>query len=150
MSFVCTQFECQPILFDPYIGPNLAPPIKARVDLRVMAMKNYSAFPKAPTLLVPHYQIVLWHIQDTSGWFYPSEEMQSVYFTAPADKAGCGQNGHNSSFNFHFLQPLFQASVNRSMYNYYDLYHSHLHVPQPFQISIKYIIIISFRQHGYL
>ena len=29
-----------------------------KVDLRVMAMKGYSTFPKAPALLKPHYQIV--------------------------------------------------------------------------------------------
>ena len=30
----------------------------ARVDLGAMAMKGYSAFPKAPALLEPHHQIV--------------------------------------------------------------------------------------------
>ena len=40
-------------------------PLRARVDLGAMAMKRYSAFPKAPALLEPHYQIVLCHIQDT-------------------------------------------------------------------------------------
>ena len=30
-----------------------------------MAIKGYSAFPKAPTLLEPHHQIVRSHIQDT-------------------------------------------------------------------------------------
>ena len=29
-----------------------------RVDLEAMAMKSYFAFPKAPVLLEPHYQIV--------------------------------------------------------------------------------------------
>ena len=33
-------------------------PLWARVDLTVMAMKGYSAFPKAPALLEPHHQIV--------------------------------------------------------------------------------------------
>ena len=40
-------------------------PSWARVDLRVMAMKRYSSFPKAPALLEPHHQIVLCHIKDT-------------------------------------------------------------------------------------
>ena len=31
---------------------------RARVDLGAMAMKEYSAFPKAPALLEPHHQIV--------------------------------------------------------------------------------------------
>ena len=30
-----------------------------------MAMKGYSAFPKAPALAEPHHQIILCHIQDT-------------------------------------------------------------------------------------
>ena len=33
-------------------------PLQARVDLGAMAMKGYSAFPKAPALLEPHHQIV--------------------------------------------------------------------------------------------
>ena len=40
-------------------------PLRARVDLRVIAMKRYSAFPKAPALLEPHHQVVQCHIQDT-------------------------------------------------------------------------------------
>ena len=39
----------------------------ARVDLEAMAMKEYSAFPKAPVLLEHHHQIVLCHNQDTRG-----------------------------------------------------------------------------------
>ena len=35
------------------------------VDLGTMAMKRYSAFPKAPTSLEPHHQIVWCHIQNT-------------------------------------------------------------------------------------
>ncbi len=33
-------------------------PDRARVDRGAMTMKGYSAFPKAPALLEPHYQIV--------------------------------------------------------------------------------------------
>ena len=33
-------------------------PLQARVDLGAMAMKGYSAFPKALALLEPHHQIV--------------------------------------------------------------------------------------------
>ena len=40
---------------------------KVRLDLVAIAMKAYSAFPKAPALLEHHHQIVLCHIQDT-GW----------------------------------------------------------------------------------
>ena len=39
-------------------------PLRARVDLRAMAMKGYPAFPKAPALLESHHQIVLRYIQD--------------------------------------------------------------------------------------
>ena len=40
-----------------------------------MAIKGYSAFPKAPTLLQPHHQIVLYHIRTLVGG-YPSAEIQ--------------------------------------------------------------------------
>ena len=32
--------------------------LQAKVDLGVVAMKGYFAFPKAPALLEPHHQIV--------------------------------------------------------------------------------------------
>ena len=35
------------------------------VGLRVMAMKGYSTFPKAPILLEPHHEIAQYHLQDT-------------------------------------------------------------------------------------
>ena len=63
-------------------------PLHARVDLGAMAMKGYSAFPKAPALLEPHHQIVSCHIQDTRwGGSYSSAEVPSVYSTAPANWA---------------------------------------------------------------
>ena len=34
-------------------------PLRIRVDLEAMAMKEYSIFLKAPAILEPHYQIVL-------------------------------------------------------------------------------------------
>ena len=40
------------------IGTYQVLPLRARVDFKAMAMKEYSAFPKAPALLEPHYQIV--------------------------------------------------------------------------------------------
>ena len=52
-----------------------------------MAMKGYSAFPKAPALLEPHHQIVYCHIRTLVRASYPSAEVQSVYSTAPADLA---------------------------------------------------------------
>ena len=55
---------------------------------QAMAIKGYSAFPKASALLESHLQIVLCHIQDTR-WrgSYPSEEKQSVYSKAQTDWA---------------------------------------------------------------
>ena len=42
------------VLFNPY----QVLPLRARVDLGAMAIKGYSAFPKAPTSLEPLHQIV--------------------------------------------------------------------------------------------
>ena len=39
-------------------------PLRGKVDLGVMAMKGYSAFPKAPVFVEPHHQIILCCIQD--------------------------------------------------------------------------------------
>ena len=71
--------------------------LQARVDLGAMAMKGYSAFPKAPTLLEPHHQMKFCDISRTlvrgggggggGERSYPSADMQSVYSTAPADLA---------------------------------------------------------------
>ena len=58
LAFVCSQFKCQTVLFDPHIGLYQVLPLGARVDLGAMAMKEYCAFPKAPALLEPHDQIV--------------------------------------------------------------------------------------------
>ena len=66
-------------------------PLRARVGLGVIAVKEYSAFPKAPALLKPDHQIVSCHIQDTrcgGGESYPSAKMQSVHSLAP-DWATC-------------------------------------------------------------
>ena len=52
-------------------------------------MNRYSGFLKAPALLELPAQIVLCRIHDTrlAFFFYPSAEMQSVYFTSPANWA---------------------------------------------------------------
>ena len=52
------KFICQTILFDLLMGPCQMLPLWTRVDLGAMAMKEYSAFPKAPALLKYHHQIV--------------------------------------------------------------------------------------------
>ena len=56
--FVCTELRCRNVLFDLLTGPCQVLPPWARVNLGAMAMKGYSAFPKAPVLLKPHHQIV--------------------------------------------------------------------------------------------
>ena len=61
--------------------------LRAKVDLGTMAMKRYSAFPKAPALVEPHHQMVSCHIQDARWGVYSSSEMQLVFSIAPADWA---------------------------------------------------------------
>ena len=63
MSFVWTQFECQIVLFDLYIGPYQMLRLWVRVDQGSMKIMEYSTFSKAPGS-EPHNQIVLCHIQD--------------------------------------------------------------------------------------
>ena len=47
-------------------------PLRAREGLEVVAVKGYFAFPKAPALQEPHYQIFYYHIQDSrSGGLIP-------------------------------------------------------------------------------
>ena len=75
-SFVCTQFKCQIVQFDPYIGPYQVLPLQARVDMGAIAMKGYSAFSKAPASLEPDW-----------GSLTLSAVMQSVYSTVPANWA---------------------------------------------------------------
>ena len=68
-------------------------PLWARVDQEVMAMKGYSIFPKAPTLLELHDQIVECHIWDTRWGI-----LQLVYFTSPAGWAS-GLVGEDSTLS---------------------------------------------------
>ena len=83
--------------------PYLVLTLRTRLNLTVVAMKRYSAFPKAPAFLEPYHQIVQylnqlvysaaaaaadWTIGHSLVWggeSYPSAEMQSVYSAAPAD-----------------------------------------------------------------
>ena len=84
MSFVCTQFKCQTVVFDLYIGPYQVLPLQARVDLRVIAMKGYSTFPKAPALLETHNQIASCHIRDSHSWLVndltPTQNAVDVFY----------------------------------------------------------------------
>ena len=51
-------------------------------------MKGCAEFPKAPSLVEPHPQIILCHIQDTRwAGSYSSAEKQLVHSTAPVDWA---------------------------------------------------------------
>ena len=60
VPFQTIQFSIsvQLVLFDPKIGPNQVLPFRARVDLRAIAIKGCSAFPKASASQEPHHQIV--------------------------------------------------------------------------------------------
>ena len=78
MSFVSELFKCQIVLFDPLRGPFQVPSLQARV----MAMKVYSTFPKAPALFS-----VISRALAAGGEFYPSAEMKLVYSTVPSDWA---------------------------------------------------------------
>ena len=50
-----------------------------------MAIKEYSAFPKALALQEPHQQIVYCNIQDPHWESYSFSEMQSEYSAASAN-----------------------------------------------------------------
>ena len=59
-------------------------PLQDRVNLGVMAMRGYTAFPKAPALLESYSQIVSWHIQDTRWWgSYPLGKGAAGVFYSP-------------------------------------------------------------------
>ena len=59
-------------------------PPRARMDLGVIAIREYLAFFKAPALQEPHHQICL---VSYPGYSYPSIEMQPLYSTALTDWA---------------------------------------------------------------
>ena len=54
----------QKVLFHPYLGSYQVLQLRTRVDLRVMVIKGYSTFLKAPGE-EPHHLMVLCHRQDT-------------------------------------------------------------------------------------
>ena len=61
-SSISKQFSLASVrrlfLFDSLIGSYQRLPLRDRVDLEVMAVKEYSKFPKAPAFLEPSHQIV--------------------------------------------------------------------------------------------
>ena len=83
-----TQFECQKqfyfalVQFDTKTGHYQVLRLRARVDLGAVAMNVYFTFPKAPTLLEPHHQIFLCHIQVTH-WRGGLTPLQRYYLPTP-------------------------------------------------------------------
>ena len=59
--------------------------LRDRVNLGAVTMKGYSTFPKAPALLEPHPQIVLYHIQETHGRGGLTLQRCRLYSTTPAN-----------------------------------------------------------------
>ena len=60
--------KCQKVWFDPYIGRYREQPLRVRVDLGAMVMKEYSAFPRAPVLLTLTIKLFNVIYQDTRWW----------------------------------------------------------------------------------
>ena len=73
MSFVCTQFKCQAIFY-PQIGPYQVLPLRVRVNLGAMRMKEDVIFPKDPGPFSVIYRTlvggVLHLCRDAVGVFY--------------------------------------------------------------------------------
>ena len=69
------------VLFNPLIGPYQVLLHRAKVDLGAVAMKGCSAFPKAPTSLETHHQIVLCHIQDTHWGLPLCREAVGIFYS---------------------------------------------------------------------
>ena len=67
------------------IGPYQVLPLQARVDLGVMAMTEYSIFPRATLIGASPSDSLMSYPRHLLAESYPSTEMQSVYSTAPTD-----------------------------------------------------------------
>ena len=93
-------------------NPNQVLPLQARVNLGAMAMKGCSTFPKAPALLEPQYQIVLYHIQDSHcRGSLSSAEKQSVYSTLPVNWAICDWSSNK------ILEVIFKDKCSETSFN---------------------------------
>ena len=109
ISFVCAQFKFQTVLFDPWIGPDVTIPGQSGPG----SDGNEGGTQHSPKLL--HYRrltISLFSVLSRTlieEWgSYPSAEMQSVYSTAPADRAVlCKRN-----IIFCFYYCLAKAAIN--------------------------------------
>ena len=64
LSFICTQFKCQTVLFDPKIRPFQALPLRDNVDQGAIIMKGYAAFPK----LQYYWSLTIWFFNVISGY----------------------------------------------------------------------------------
>ena len=62
-------------------------PLQAWGELGAMAVKEYSAFTKAPALQEPHHQIIYSYTGHSFRECYSFAEMQLVYPAAPANWA---------------------------------------------------------------
>ena len=70
------------VLFNLLIVSYQMLPPRVRVDMKAMAAKGYSEFPKDPELLEPHHQIVKCHVQGTCRGVFPlCRETVGVYFS---------------------------------------------------------------------
>ena len=69
------------------MGTDQVLPLRVRVDLGILTMKEYSTFPK-DLGLEPHQQIVLSHFRTlVGGDVFLFAERQSAYSTTPAEWA---------------------------------------------------------------
>ena len=78
----------QLVLFILLIGPYQVLPFWVRVNLGAMAMKGCSAFPKLQyrwNLTIRFFSVISMTLIGVGP--YPSAEVQSVYSTAPANRA---------------------------------------------------------------
>ncbi len=85
-SFNSIDFKCQTVLFGPLIKPYQVLPLRVRVVLRAIAMKEYNIFPRAPLIRSSLSNSLISNPGHSLGReSYPSVEMQSVYSTAPIE-----------------------------------------------------------------
>ena len=74
-------------LSDPYMGPKQGMPMWVRVDLGIIAMKEYSTFCKAPELEPCHqiqFRVISRRFVGGGGGSNPSAEILSAYSPVPA------------------------------------------------------------------
>ena len=88
------------VLFNPYIEPYQVLPHWSRVDLGAMAMKGFSAFPKAPVILEPHYHCLVSYPGHSLGVPLPLCRGAVSVSTVAADRAMCNPVKTTSSFWF--------------------------------------------------